>query len=161
MISTDLDYLDLRSLTFEWADSYDTKDWARLRRCLAPSIRLDFRSLRGSLHENLSPDEYVAILSGPKLLGDKRMKTQHFIGASKWECLSDGTVQAWHQMRVAHQRYANEDLAVVINKGHAHGAIQHLYRKIEGAWKLEGVVPKHEWSEYDLFGTLNPKEEES
>jgi scytalone dehydratase len=61
---------------------------------------------------------------------------------------------------VAHQRYVDEDLAVVANKGHGHGVTQHWYRKIEGIWKLEGVAPKLEWSEYDLFGTLNPKEEE-
>jgi scytalone dehydratase len=39
--------------------------------------------------------------------------------------------------------------------------VQHCYRKVEGDWKLEGVVPQLEWSEYDLFGTLNPKEEEA
>jgi scytalone dehydratase len=161
LTSTDLDYLDICNLAFEWAQSYDNKDWDRLQRCLAPSIRLDFRSLQGSLHENLTPEEYVAILSDAKLLGDKRMKTQHLLGGSKWERSSDGTVQVGYQVRVAHQRYADEDLAVVVNKGHGYGRVQHWYRKIEGNWKLEGVVPQLEWSEYDLFGTLNPKEEES
>jgi scytalone dehydratase len=162
LISTDLDYVDIRNLAFEWVQSYDNKDWDRLHRCLAPSIRLDFRSLQGSLHENLTPDEYVAILSDAKLLGDKRMMTQHLLGGSKWEGRSrDGTVRVWHQLRVAHQRYAGEDLAVVINKGHGYGRVQHCYRKVEGDWKLEGVVPQLEWSEYDLFGTLNPKEEEA
>ncbi|MCJ1446843.1 MAG: hypothetical protein MMC23_007350 [Stictis urceolatum] len=161
-MSTDItlsDYIDIRNVAFEWAESYDTKDWERLRACLAPSVRLDFRSLGMALHEKLSPDEYVAILTDT--IGDKRMKTQHFLGGAKWECLSNGTVQVWHQVRVAHQRYTDEDLAVVANKGHAHGATQHWYRKIEGAWKLEGVVPKLGWTEYDLFGTLNPKEEGS
>ena len=82
LVNTDLDYLDICNVAYEWAESYDTKDWERLRRCLAPSIRLDFRSLRGVLHENLSPDEYVAILSDAKLLGDKRMKTQHLLGGA-------------------------------------------------------------------------------
>ena len=160
LISTDLDYLDIHNIAFEWAESYDTKDWERLRRCLAPSIRLDFRSLRGVLHEQLSPDEFAGILSGPKLLGDKRMKTQHLLGGAEWERLSDGTVHVSHQIRVAHQRYVNEDLAVVANKGHAHGVTEHWYRKIEGTWKLEGVRPKLEWFEHDLFGTLDPKEGE-
>jgi scytalone dehydratase len=159
LIGTNLDYLEIRNAAFEWGESYDTKDWDRLRRCLAPSIRLDFRSLRGELHENISPDEYVAILSGMHLLGDPRVKTQHLMGASSWECLSDGSVHVWHQIRVAHQRYADEELSAVVNKGHGYGATQHWYRKIEGVWKIEGVVPKLEWSEYDLFGTLNPKEE--
>ena len=111
-----------------------------------------------ALHEQLSPEQYVAILSDPKLLGDKRLKTQHFLGGAKWERLGEGTVRADHQIRVAHQRYENEDLAVVANKGHAHGITQHWYRKIEGTWKLEGVAPSLDWFEYDLFGTLNPAE---
>ncbi|TVY86692.1 Scytalone dehydratase, partial [Lachnellula willkommii] len=105
-MSTDItisDYLELNNVAYEWASSYDTKDWTRLRRCLAPSITLDFRSLQGSLHERLSPEAFVAILADVKLLGDKRMKTQHLLGGAKWERLGDGTVQAWHQIRVAHQ----------------------------------------------------------
>jgi scytalone dehydratase len=159
LISSELDYLDLSKLAFEWAESYDTKDWKLLRELLAPSVRLDFRAIQQPLYENLSPEEFVAIISDAKLLGDKRLKTQHLIGGSKWERSSDGTVQAWHQARVAHQRYTDEDLSVVANKGHAHAYVQHLYRKIDGTWKLEGVIPKLGWSEYDLFGTLNPKEE--
>jgi scytalone dehydratase len=159
LIRTNIDYLEIRNAAFEWAESYDTKDWDRLRRCLAPSIRLDFRSLQGSLHDKISPDEYVTILSGNNLLGDPRVKTQHLTGGSSWEFLSDGSVHVWHQIRVAHQRYVDEELSAVANKGHAHGATQHWYRKIEGAWKIEGVIPKLEWFEHDLFGTLNPPEE--
>ncbi|TVY21545.1 Scytalone dehydratase [Lachnellula arida] len=161
-MSTDItisDYLELNNIAYEWASSYDTKDWTRLHRCLAPSLRLDFRSLQGSLHEQLSPEAFVAILADVKLLGDKRMKTQHLLGGARWERLGDGTVQAWHQIRVAHQRYVSEDLAVVANKGHAHGVTRHWYRKVDGAWMLEGVAPELGWSEYDLFGTLNPREE--
>lgn len=155
-----VDYLAMSNLAFEWSESYDNKDWERLRRILAPSVRLDFRALQGSLHEKLSPDEYVAIISGPKVIGDKRLKTQHLLGGAQWELLSDGTVTASHQIRVAHQRYANEDLAVVVNKGHAHGVTQHWYRKVDGSWKIEGVAPKLGWFEHDLFGTLDPKDEE-
>lgn len=98
----------------------------------------------------------MAILSGPKLLGNKRLKTQHFLGVSKWERLADGSVQVAHQIRVAHQRYEDDGLTVVANKGHGHGVTTHWYRKIQGAWKLEGSESKLEWFEYDLFGTLNP-----
>ena len=75
------------------------------------------------------------------------------------ERLSDGVVYVWNQIRVAHQLYVDEDLAVVANKGHAHGVTEHWYRKFEGGWKLEGSKSNLNWSEYDLFGTLNPKEE--
>lgn len=152
------DYLEIRNLAFEWAESYDTKDWDRLRKCLAPLTRLDFRGLHGELRENLSPDDYVEILSGPKLLGSKRLKTQHFLGATKWERLDDGSIQVAHQIRVAHQRYADDDLSAVEKKGHAHGVTTIWFRKFEGIWKIEGVAPKLGWAEYDLFGTLNPEE---
>lgn len=161
LTSDDIDYLEIRNVTFEWAESYETKDWERLRKCLAPSTRLDFRSLQGALHENLSPDEYVAILSGVSLLGRKRLKTQHFLGESKWERLNDGSVQVAHQIRVAHQFYVDDDLSAVAKKGHAHGVTTLWFRKVEGIWKLEGAASRLEWSEYDLFGTLNPEEETS
>ena len=61
-------------------------------------------------------------------------------------------------MRVAHQRYTEESLTKVASKGHGHGVVQHGYRKIGGVWLLELVVPGLHWSEYDLFGTLNPNE---
>ena len=65
-------------------------------------------------------------------------------------------VEVANQIRVAHQRYVDEDLTVVANKGHAHGVTKHWYRKIDGVWKLERVEPKLEFYEYDLLGTLNP-----
>ena len=86
------------------------------------------------------------------------MKTQHLIGATKWESLSDGRVQVGLQIRVAHQRYADEDLSAVTNKGHGYGVTTHCYRKIGESWKIESCAPRLEWSEYDLFGTLNPQE---
>ncbi|ATY61268.1 scytalone dehydratase [Cordyceps militaris] len=137
-------------------DSYDTKNWPLLRTCLAPSSRLDFRSLQGALHENLSPDEYVAILE--KTIGDARLKTQHLIGATTWTYLVSGSVEVIHQLRVAHQRYTDEKLGTVANKGHAHGYVVHKYSKFHGEWKIEEVQPKLEWTEYDLYGTLSPPE---
>lgn len=90
------------------------------------------------------------------MIGEKKLKTQHLMGAKKWTVLEDGSVEIWHQMRVAHQRYADDALTTVVNKGHAHGFVIHKYRKFDGTWKIEGVRPQLEWTEYDLFGTLNP-----
>ena len=154
LTSAPLDYLEIRNIAFEWSESYDNKDWDRLRQILATKTRLDFRGLMGSLHDDLSADDYVAILASPKLLGNKRLKTQHQLGGSKWELLSDGSVLVSHQIRVAHQRYTDESLSEVANKGHAHGVTQHWCREIDGAWKLEGVASKLNFAEYDLFGTL-------
>ncbi|CAI6335376.1 unnamed protein product [Periconia digitata] len=154
------DYLAIRNIAFEWSESYDHKDWTRLHNILAPSIQLDFRALRGELHENLTPDEYVAILQRKNLLGDPRLKTQHLLGGSKWEVLSDGQVQVDHQIRVAHQRYKTEELTEVLNKGHGLGVTQHVYKKIDGAWLITRVAPSLNWFEFDLFGTLTPPEDE-
>jgi scytalone dehydratase len=158
---SNLDYLTIRNIAFEWSESYDNKDWDRLRNILAPATRLDFRSLRADLHDNLSPDDYVAILSSMKFLGDDRLKTQHFLGASKWEVLDDGSVKVEHQIRVAHQRYKTKECTDVVNKGHGHGVTQHVYKKFDGVWKLASVAPGLNWFEYDLFGTLTPPEGES
>jgi scytalone dehydratase len=150
------DYLEIRNVAFEWAESYDAKDWNRLQRVLGPSVQLDFRGLGGVLHKDVSPEEYSAVLKGA--IGDPCLKTQHLLSGSKWQRQPDHTIQVWHQMRVAHQRYTDESLTQVVNKGHGHGVVQHGYRKIDGVWKLELVVPVLHWSEYDLFGTLNPSE---
>jgi hypothetical protein len=34
------DYLGLNHALFEWADSYDAKDWDRLRKVIAPTLRV-------------------------------------------------------------------------------------------------------------------------
>lgn len=96
-----------------------------------------------------------------EMIGDVRLKTQHFLGASKWVVLDDGSVQVDHQIRVAHQRYKNKDLAEVVNKGHAHGVTQHVYKKVNEAWLITRVAPSLNWFEHDLFGTLKPPEDDS
>ena len=153
------DYLEIQNAAHEWADTYDLKDWDRLKTTLGPAIRLDFRDLKGPLQENLTPDQYVAIIADGKVIGDPRVKTQHLLGGGNWSSPGDGTVQVWWQLRVAHQRYAAEDLAEPINKGHAHGANQHTYKKIQGTWKIVGIKARVDWVEGDLFGTLHPPEE--
>ena len=37
-----LDYLGLNAACYEWADSYDSKDWERLKKCIAPTLRVSF-----------------------------------------------------------------------------------------------------------------------
>jgi hypothetical protein len=34
------DFLGLNTCLYEWADSYDSKDWDRLRKCNAPTLRV-------------------------------------------------------------------------------------------------------------------------
>lgn len=88
--------------------------------------------------------------SSPSVLGDPLLKTQHFIGSSKWEKISDDEVVGWHQLRVPHQRYADEERKEIKVKGHAHGTNQHWYRKVEGVWKFAGLAPEIKWGEFDF-----------
>jgi scytalone dehydratase len=34
------EYLGVTEAAFEWADSYDSKDWDRLKKCIAPTLRV-------------------------------------------------------------------------------------------------------------------------
>lgn len=77
------------------------------------------------------------------------LKTQHFIGASKWEKVSDNEVIGWHQLRVPHQRYTDKTKTEIAIKGHAHGTNQYRYKKIDGVWKFAGLAPEIKWGEFD------------
>lgn len=106
--------------------------------------------------EALSAADWIAMASVPIFLGNKRIKTQHFVGAAtKWIRKSDTEVTAHHRMRVAHQKYKDDELKDVLAQGHAHGgAIMH-YRKVDGEWKFTGVEPKVRWTEFEhdqIFG---------
>jgi len=135
---------------FEWADSYDSKDWDRLRKCIAPTLRIDYRSFLDKIWEAMPAEEFVTMASDPKVLGNPLLKTQHFIGGTKWEKVSDDEIVGWHQLRVPHQKYTDATMTEVAVKGHAHSTNQHWYRKIDGEWKFAGLNPNIRWSEFDF-----------
>ena len=95
-------------------------------------------------------EEYVAMASDTHVLGDPLLKTQHFIGASKWKKMSDTEAMGWHQMRVPHQRYKDDTMQEVTIKGHAHGSNQHWYRKVDGKWKFAGLAVEIRWGEFEF-----------
>lgn len=113
-------------------------------------MRIDYRSFLDKLWEALPADEYVAMASDPHVLGDPLLKTQHFIGSSKWEKVSDTEAIGWHQLRVPHQKYTDETKTAVAVKGHAHGTNQHWYKKVDGKWKFAGLAVEIKWGEFDL-----------
>ena len=86
----------------------------------------------------------------PAVLGNPLLMTQHFIGGSRWEKVSDTEVVGYHQLRVPHQRYTDETRAEVAIKGHAHSHNTHWYRKVDGVWKFAGLCPDIRWGEYDF-----------
>lgn len=135
---------------FNWADSYDTKDWKRLETCIAPTLIIDYRSFLDKIWEAMPADEFVQMASDPNVLGDPLLKTQHFIGGTKWEKVSDDEIIGYHQLRVPHQKYTDETRAKVAVKGHAHSTNKHWYKKVNGEWKFAGLSPDIRWFEYDF-----------
>ncbi|KAK4220635.1 putative scytalone dehydratase [Podospora fimiseda] len=145
------EYLGCTEAAFEWADSYDSKDWDRLRKCIAPTLRIDYRSFLDKLWEAMPADEFIQMISDKAVLGNPLLRTQHFIsGASKWEKVSDTEIIGYHQLRVPHQLYTDETLKTVKVKGHAHSHNTHYYKKVDGVWKFAGLNPEIRWSEYDF-----------
>lgn len=91
----------------------------------------------------------MAMVSSDKVLGNRRLKTQHFVGVSKWVKNSELHMTGYHQMRVAHQRYTDVDCQEVEIKGHAHGTCVAWYLKVNGGWRFSGIEPLVRWSEHD------------
>ncbi|KAK4947052.1 Scytalone dehydratase [Elasticomyces elasticus] len=144
------DLLGLMSAVFEWADSYDSKDWDRLRKCIAPTMIVDYRSFLDKMWDAMPAEEFVQMASDPNVLGDPLLKTQHFIGGTRWEKVSETEVIGWHQLRVPHQKYTDASREKVAVKGHAHSTNKHWYKKVDGVWKFAGLSPDIRWFEYDF-----------
>jgi scytalone dehydratase len=90
------------------------------------------------------------MISDKSVLGNPLLRTQHFVGASRWEKVSDTEVIGYHQLRVPHQKYTDESCTEVAVKGHAHSANKHWYRKVDGVWKFAGLCPDIRWFEYNF-----------
>jgi scytalone dehydratase len=86
------DHLGLSACVYDWADSYDSKDWERLRGVIAPTLRIDYRSFLDKIWEAMPAEEFIQMISDPSVLGNKKLRTQHFIGGTKWEKISDTEV---------------------------------------------------------------------
>ncbi|KAK4248224.1 Scytalone dehydratase [Corynascus novoguineensis] len=143
------DIFGCQRVLFEWAESFDTKDWPRLADCVAPTLYIDYRDVMGMLWEAMPAEEFIGMASNIRFLGNARIKTQHFIGAGKWVLSSDGEITGFHQMRVAHQKYKDAELTEVLHKGHAHGKATVRYRRVDGVWKFAGLTPDIRWAEHE------------
>ncbi|KAK2757220.1 hypothetical protein FQN54_004734 [Arachnomyces sp. PD_36] len=144
------DYLAIKQLAFEWADSMDNKDWDRLRSICAPTLMVDYSALGFPVFPRMEPEEFIHMIGSPNLLGDPLVRTQHLLGAVKFQSLPDNEILSVHQIRAAHQRYADTDLADVTYRGHGYGSVNLWYKKIDEVWKLSGVRPQIYWSELDF-----------
>ncbi|CAG8886285.1 unnamed protein product [Penicillium nalgiovense] len=123
------DYLILSKLVFDWADSYDAKDWDRLRSIIAPTLTVDYTKIGLKRWDNMSADDYMAMITHP----------------DSW--ISDTEVIGHHQLRAAHQVYETEELETVKLRGHSHATNEHYYLKIDGVWKFAGLKPNVRFDE--------------
>ncbi|KAF7165037.1 hypothetical protein CNMCM5623_009389 [Aspergillus felis] len=144
------DYLALKKVLFEWADSYDAKDWDRLRSIIAPTLTVDYTQIGLRKWSEMSAEDFMAMITDIDFLGDPTIKTQHLLGESWWERISDTEVIGHHQLRAAHQVYTDSSLQTVKLKGHGHATNEHYYRKIDGVWKFAGLKPTVRWNEYQF-----------
>ncbi|KAH8698721.1 Scytalone dehydratase [Talaromyces proteolyticus] len=144
------DWRDVSQLSFEWADCYDEKNFERLARILAPTLKIDYTMVFGKSWRSLPAADFVKMISNPKLLGNPLVQTQHFLGASKYEKISETEIHGTHQIRAAHQKYIEPDKKSVYAKGHGHAIMVHFYKKIDGQWKFAGLRPTVRWNEFEM-----------
>jgi scytalone dehydratase len=111
--------------------------------------QIDYRSFLDKMWEAMPANDFIAMASHPKFLGNPLLKTQHFVGLSKWEQTSDGEITGRHQLRVPHQKYTDESRKTVAVKGHAHGIGTMWYKRVDGVWKFAGLSPDIRWYEHD------------
>lgn len=91
--------------------------------------------------------EYMEMVTSKDFLGDPTIKTQHLLGGTWWEKLSDTFVIGHHQLRAAHQVYTDPSLSKVKLIGHSHATNEHYYRKVDGVWKFAGLKPTVRFNE--------------
>ncbi|MCJ1476565.1 centractin- actin- protein of the dynactin complex [Lambiella insularis] len=142
------DYLQLTGLMFDWADSYDSKDWPRLASILAPTLLVDYTAIGKAVWPRMPAADFLAMVSHDDFLGDPCVKTQHLLGATRWQRVDATQVVGHHQLRAAHQVYTDGTLREVKLRGHSHATNEHYYEKVGGVWKFAGLKPTVRWNEY-------------
>lgn len=145
-----VDALACQGVFFEWAESYDLKDWKRLEACLAPVIEVDYSSMGGHGAVETPATSFIANISRRDRLGDPVLKTQHFLGASKWEQTSDTEIIGHHQLIASHLQYIDETFRTPRYEGVAHGTNVFKYKKLGDQWKLAGMLIYKRWMVGDV-----------
>lgn len=158
----DLEWRDCMELTFEWADSYDAKNWSRLASILAPTVRINYASVNDYHNDALPAADFVAMMSAPGFLGNPNIDTQHHMGACKFRRVASDEIEGKWQIRAAHQRYRDEGVRypgvektaktkkgerAVLLTGHSHATITLVYKKVDGVWKWAGIETEIRWNE--------------
>ncbi|EUC41195.1 hypothetical protein COCMIDRAFT_106780 [Bipolaris oryzae ATCC 44560] len=148
--------LSCQTVLFEWAESYDSKDWQRLKACLAPTLAVDYSAFIDKKWDALPADEFVGMVSSTHFLGNPTIRTQHLIGLGTWDKTSADIIVAHLQLRVAHQKYTDETLGTVQLTANDHGTGVLTLKCIQGQWRFAGLVPRSRWSTGDMSKVFGP-----
>lgn len=92
------EYLALSRITFEWADSYDSKDFSRLEAILAPTVTLDYSEAFGQKPMTLPREDFMKLSNNENRLGGI-VDCIHHIGGSKYDRTGEDSVTGYHQVR--------------------------------------------------------------
>ncbi|KAK4508695.1 hypothetical protein PRZ48_002434 [Zasmidium cellare] len=129
-----------RQLTYNWAKSFDTKEWDLLRSITRDRVELDY--------QGLNPKQVVQVMSredfvegfAKKTPGDERLQTQHLIGGMVFSKTGTNTAKRDFQVRARYLKHF-EDGSV---KEWTAGILgTHFYERdgVEGDWGLAGLRP--------------------
>lgn len=145
----------------------EKQDWTRLQKILAPKLyvsppchfenhlvnpcytKINYAKVNNAQHTDLPADDFITMMKNPLFLGDPNIDSQHMLGLSKWEKLSDTEITSYHQSRAAHMRWHDGRKAVAA-KGHGHGLVTTFYRKIDDEWKWAGIETRVRWNEHEF-----------
>ncbi|CAF1188840.1 unnamed protein product [Adineta steineri] len=128
-------YQELLTLTYKWTEAYDFKDWTLLRSILGDELLIDYSNILPGEPKKMTGEEFVAEISGPNLLGNENVKTQHLLGHHKFETLDD-KMYGYYQSSVFHGKMEGN---VCIKEAVGRGIVKHTYAKIGDEWKIVGI----------------------
>ncbi|KAF2189041.1 NTF2-like protein [Zopfia rhizophila CBS 207.26] len=143
------EYLALSRITFEWADSYDSRQFDRLEAILAPEVTLDYSEALGQRPVTMRKSDFMKLSSNPNQLGGL-VGCIHHIGGSKYDRTGPDTVTGYHQVRTEYKRYKTQEKKEVEAEGHGLTLMVHWYKKIDGAWELTGTKPEVRMNEFNF-----------
>ena len=97
--------------------------------------------MTGQSSTNMLAEDFVALVASPKMFGNPLLRTQHLVGASKWEKATDNEIFAYHQIRSGSVQLVDTESKVESAEKFRRVIIKHTYSKIYGHWKLAGLKP--------------------
>ncbi|KAJ6021375.1 NTF2-like protein [Penicillium herquei] len=140
-----------QNILFDWAESLDTKNWDKLDSLFTRSITVDYGGVVG--FENVStPKGFIESLAHPASLGKDAISTQHFVGATKWEEVSEKKWVVTYQIRVAHW---HSKQGADVRNANGYGLNTMEFELTEEGWKIVHLKVRPRMMEGDIAAVLS------